>query len=225
MFLKLLLIKIFKNSRVIHILTLYNFLLSDYLLYFLFKNSIRTGQFNLSHKLFNRLNSRKINKKLSERFLVSKIVYFEVNLHLNKNFSISTDEKKYFIVKDFINVKSKIEYKLLLKKNYFLTKNFFSNIIIEFIYCDCLIPIYKKYLKAEFFLNFLKNYKIQKTLELNYEGFKAIGHYPHLDTLIKGILLKLIKVKKIYFNVKKMKMLIYIYIILIRKFLLKIIFF
>ena len=203
MFLEFLLIKIFKNSRVIRILTLFNILLSDYVLYFLFKNSIRTGQFITSHKLFNRLNSRKINKRLSERFFVSKIVYFEVNLHLNKNFSISTDEKKYFILKEFINIKSKIEYKLLLKKNYFLTKNLFSEIIIEFIYCDSLIPVYKKYLKAEFFLNFLKNDKIQKTLELNYEGFKAIGHYPHLDTLIKGILLKLINVKKIYFNVKK----------------------
>ena len=168
MFLEFLLIKIFKNSRVIRILTLFNILLSDYVLYFLFKNSIRTGQFITSHKLFNRLNSRKINKRLSERFFVSKIVYFDVNLHLNKNFSISTDEKKYFILKEFINVKSKIEYKHLLKKNYFLTKNLFSEIIIEFIYCDSLIPVYKKYLKAEFFLNFLKNDKIQKTIRMDH---------------------------------------------------------
>lgn len=205
MFLKNFLIKIIKNSKTIRILSPFHFLFSDYIICYLFKNSIRTGQHHISHKLFNILNKKKLNRKSCEIFFISKIVYFELNLYINKNFFISINEEKYFFLKRFVIADNNNKLKLLSNNNFFLTKELFSKIISEFIFCDCLIPVYKKYLETEFFLNFLKSNKNKFVVELDYHWFKAIGHYYILDSLIKGILLKLINIKKIYFKIKKNK--------------------
>lgn len=196
------LLKIFKKSIIIRIFSYFNIILSNYVLYFLFKNSIRTGFYSASFKFFKRLQKRKLNKEISERFFISKVIFFEINLYLNKNFSVPINEKDYFFLKEFINCEDKLKYKFLLNEKNFITKKLLSNIIIEFIYVDSLIPSYKKYLEAEYYLNF---YQSKKIIELNPEAFKAIGHYPHLDCLIKAKILKLINFQKIYFDVKRNK--------------------
>lgn len=205
MLLKNFLIKIIKNSKVIYILSFFHFLLCNSIICYLFKNSIRTGQYHISHKLFDILNKKKLNKKLCEIFFITKTVYFELNLYINKNFFISINEERYFFLKKFVIADNNNKLKLLSDNNFFLTKELLSKIISEFIFCDCLIPVYKKYLEVEFFLNFLKKNKNNLVVELDYHWFKAIGHYYILDSLIKGILLKLINIKKIYFKIKKSK--------------------
>jgi len=159
MFIKNITIKILKNTKVIYILSFLYFLFSDYIIYYLFKNSIRTGQYFISHKLFDILNRKKLNSKLYENFFISKVVYFELNSHINKNFFLPAKEEKYFFLKKFVLADNDNKLKLLSEKNYFLKKELLSKIIKEFIFCDCLIPVYKKYLEAEFFLNFLKSNK------------------------------------------------------------------
>ena len=76
---KIFFIKILKKESTIRFISFFNILFNDYLIYYAFKNSIRTGQSIVANKLFNILNKKRLNKKLDEKFFVSKVVYFEVN--------------------------------------------------------------------------------------------------------------------------------------------------
>jgi putative glycosyltransferase (TIGR04372 family) len=202
---KIFFIKILKKESTIRFISFFNILFNDYLIYYAFKNSIRTGQSIVANKLFNILNKKRLNKKLDEKFFVSKVVYFEVNFFLKKNFTVSDSEKRFHLLKKFIEKDYKNKKIFFLHNKFFLTKDLFSLIVTEFIFCDCLIPIYKKYLEAEYFLNFKESKKNNIAVELDYHWFKAIGHYFLLDSLIKGIFLKLIPIQKIYFKIKKDK--------------------
>jgi len=199
---KILFIKILHKRILIKYISFLNFILSSNLILYVFKNSIKTGQLDISKKLYNILDKKKLTQKQSEKFFISKVVYFEVNCFINTNFNIPEDQKKYKILKNFVESDSKKK-NFFFRKNYFFTKVLLSRIIKEFIYCDCLVPAYKKYLETEFFLNLTK---YNKTIfKLDHQWFKAIGHYFILDTLIKGIFLKLISIKKIYFKIEKDK--------------------
>jgi putative glycosyltransferase (TIGR04372 family) len=220
MFIKIFIIKILQKKNSIKYISLFNYIFSNDLILYVFKNSIRTGQFEISHKLYNILSKKKLTLNQSKKFFISKVVYFEVNLFINSKFNVPTEEKKYYILKKFIKSNFNSKKKFLSPKNFFLTKILLSKIVKEFVFCDSLIPIYKKYLETEYFFNFAVN-KNNLAIELDYHWFKAIGHYFILDTLIKAIFLKLISVKKIYFKIEKNKIAnLYLYNFY-RKFLIK----
>ena len=101
---KIFFIKILKKESTIRFISFFNILFGDYLIYYAFKNSIRTGQWIVANKLFNILNKKRLNKKLDEKFFVSKVVYFEVNFFFKKNFTVSDSEKRFHLLKKFIKV-------------------------------------------------------------------------------------------------------------------------
>ena len=74
--------------------------------------------------------------------------------------------------------------------------------LIEFIYCDSIFPIIKKYYKADLILNGINYKKKINLVSLDEWWFRSIGHMFLLDSLIKGILMNIINIKKITFNIK-----------------------
>lgn len=205
-FVKFFFIKILKKESTIKFISSFNFFFGKYIIYYVFKNSIRTGQFVLANKLFNILQKKRLNQKLDEKFFVSKVVYFEVNSYIKSNFTVPKKEKKYHLLKKFVEQDYNNKSKFFFQNDFFFTEDLLSLIVKEFVFCDCLIPAYKKYLEAEYFLNFSKIKKNENiVVELDYHWFKAIGHYFILDTLIKAIFLKLIFIQKIYFKIERDK--------------------
>ena len=70
-----------KKKKFIKFISNFIYLLPDYFVYQIFKNAIRNGQYSLCKKTYDLLNKRKINKNLSERFFISKIVFYEIQLY------------------------------------------------------------------------------------------------------------------------------------------------
>ena len=172
------------------------YFLPSFLIYQIFKNSIRVGLYNISYKSYIILNNRKLPKDLKEKFFVSKVIFLEILLFFKKKIPNLEKEKKYLNIKKILNKKSKI-----LIDNKENLKKIVNDIINEFIYCDSMIPSINKFYELQFFLNF-HNKKIKK-ISLDKWWFQAIGHTYYLDTFIKAVLLGIINVKKINFDVKK----------------------
>ena len=172
------------------------YFLPSFLIYQIFKNSIRVGLYNISYKSYVILNNRKLAKDLKEKFFVTKVIFLEIQLFLKKKIPNLEKEKKYLSIKKILNKKNKI-----LIDNKENLKKIVNDIIIEFIYCDSMIPSINKFYELQFFLNF-HNKKIRK-ISLDKWWFQAIGHTYYLDTFIKAVLLGIISVRKINFDVKK----------------------
>ena len=80
-----------------------------------------------------------------------------------------------------------------------------SKILNEFYYCDCLVPNINDYYNFELNLS-EENYKKKiEVVTINNWWFQAIGHIFLFDTLLKGIKLKILNIKKICFQVDKEK--------------------
>ncbi len=178
--------------------------MSNKLNYHIFKNSIRNGQYTVCKKIYNILANKNLSSDIKERFFISKLVFFEIQSYLKLNLvDVSSDEE----FQKFKRVIKKVNNKAFFLSNY--QKNSYKKLIFkilnEFYYCDCLIPNIDEYYNFELNLsgtNYKKNIPV---ITINNWWFQAIGHLFLFDTLLKGIELKLINIKKIFFNLDKEK--------------------
>ena len=190
------LIFIFKKKKILRLLSYFHVFLPSFLLYQIFKNLIRVGEYQLCQKIYLILSKRVLKICLAEKVFISKVVLIEIQ----KQLSIYTVDWKKDIKYQNLNLFIKNPIKNL---SFFLKKNYdpllINKIITEFIFCDSLIPITSKYFKAEMLLNIKANSINKRHIKLDNWWFQALGHIIYLDTFIKAILLKVIDVKKIYF--------------------------
>jgi putative glycosyltransferase (TIGR04372 family) len=193
---------LFKKRWIINFLSFFIFLLPNFIVYHLFKNSLRVGLYHVSKKCFLNLSNKNLKKNLSFKFLISKIVFFEIIKSSKLNYTNLIDNDYYDFL-NFVNSFQKKYSKKYSKKNVRINSNIIEKLILEFMFCDIQIPFLNKLYQAEFMINF-KGKKINN-VSLDSWWFKAIGHMVHIDTLIKAILTKMIKIKKISFNVKENK--------------------
>ena len=190
----------FKKRSSIKFISYFKKILPNFVVYHLFKNSIRVGLHSISKDCFFYLSKKNLNENLSFKFLITKIVFFAILKNFGSKDQILFDRDYYDIV-NFVNsfqknYSKKFSDKILKKNIYILEK-----LILEFMFCDIQIPFLNKLYQAQLIINF-KGPKAEK-VSLDSWWFKAIGHMVHIDTLIKAILSKIIKIKKISFNVKK----------------------
>ena len=190
----------FKKRSSVKFISYFKKILPNFIVYHLFKNSIRVGLHSISKECFIHLSKKNLNENLSFKFLITKIVFFEISKNLRSKDQILFD-KDYYDLVNFVNsfqnnYSKKFSDKIVKKNIYILEK-----LILEFMFCDIQIPFLNKLYQAQLIINF-KGLKPEK-VSLDSWWFKAIGHMVHIDTLIKAILSKIIKIKKISFNVKR----------------------
>ena len=74
---------IFKKRKSIKLLSKLIKILPTIIIYQIFKNSIRVGLYDVASKTYQKLKRNKLNKSLRYKFLVTRIIYFEVLIHQN----------------------------------------------------------------------------------------------------------------------------------------------
>lgn len=199
-FLKNYLFFFFKKKKTLQILSFFNFFLPSYVLYQLFKNLIRVGDYSTLKKTFICLSKRSLCKKLKFNFFISKVVMIEIQKHLKIEIIEWKNDANYLRLSKVIKNPNLFLHTLEEKKYYYLLV---KKIINEFIFCDSMIPAIYNYFNAELLiLNEKKNIKTE-SVKLDNWWFQALGHIVFLDSLIKGILLKIIDIKKVSFDYTK----------------------
>ena len=193
-----------KNKNSIHLISYLSYFIKDKYKYHIFKNSIKNGQYKISKKMYKILSKKKLSSDIKELFFISKIIFFEVQSYLK--FSLVSEKKdiEYQEFKSILNGvnKKKISLSENEKSRY---KKLILKILNEFYYCDCLIPNLEEFYKFQFNLTG-KSYKNKiNTIIVNDWWFQAFGHLFFFDTLLKGIKLKILNIKKISFKVNKKK--------------------
>lgn len=194
--------EIFKKNLFFNLLVNFKIIPTN-ILYHIFKNTFRSCNYKISQKAYDEINNRYISEKYKKKIFYTEIVIYETNKLFKKEFiKISknkSDEIEIFLknIKNFLNPNKDIKNKKNLKIK--IKKYDFEIIIKEFLYCDCKSTAMEKYYKVQYLIqNQTKNYNVK----LNYWWFSAIGHMCYLDAFVKGVVLKIIKVKKVSFDVK-----------------------
>lgn len=193
-----------KNKNSIHLISYLPFFINDKIKYHIFKNSIKNGQYKISKKIYKILSKKKLSSDIKELFFISKIVFFEVQSYLKLSLISEKKDKDYQEFKSILKGvnKKKISLSESEKLKY---KKLILKILNDFYYCDCLIPNLEEYYKFEFNLTG-KSYKNKiNAIIVDDWWFQAFGHLFFFDTLLKGIKLKILNIKKISFKVNKKK--------------------
>jgi putative glycosyltransferase (TIGR04372 family) len=194
----------FKNKNFIFFSSHFAYFIPNKYNYHLFKNSIKNGQYKISKKIYKVLSKKKLSPEIKELFFISKIIFFEVQSYLKLSLVSEKKDKDYQEFKSTLNGvnKKKISLSETEKSRY---KKLILKILNEFYYCDCLIPNLEEFYKFQFNLTG-KSYKNKiNTIIVNDWWFQAFGHLFFFDTLLKGIKLKILNIKKISFKVNKEK--------------------
>tara|TARA_B100001175_G_C19512788_1_gene645046 strand:+ start:2169 stop:3725 length:1557 start_codon:yes stop_codon:yes gene_type:complete len=194
--------EIFKKNLFFNLLFNFKIIPTNFL-YHIFKNSFRSCNYKISQKAYDEINNRYISEKYKKKIFYTEIVIYETNklfkkefLKINKN---KCNEIEIFLtnIQKFLKLNKDTKNKSIIRNK--IKQYDFESIIKEFLYCDCKSTAMDKYYQVQYFIqNQTKNYNIL----LNYWWFSAIGHMCYLDAFIKGVILKIIKVKKISFDVK-----------------------
>ena len=184
---------LFSNNFFLKIISNIRFILPSNILCFAFKHSLKVNNFKIAKKLHSILINRNNNQSLCLKIIVLELV--------------ATDFQKLLKI-NILNKNSLIK-KIKFKKKLLLTKNqnkkflgmeiiYILNYIIDtFHFCDCRSNGFYEFLKFKYKILNQKN--IKKNYFLDGSFIKAIGHYYLLDTFIKGIILKILPIRKFNF--------------------------
>ena len=92
----------FKKRSSIKFISYFKKILPNFVVYHLFKNSIRVGLHSISKDCFFYLSKKNLSENLSFKFLITKIVFFAILKNFGSKDQILFDRDYYDIV-NFVN--------------------------------------------------------------------------------------------------------------------------